>query len=145
MFSYTDEELQVMEELMTMSKKESSMQQNSMTCYFRLNARCNHDTQLSLQVGDRPSTLVDIAGSNTADQSSQCVEVPCSGTEDVIITGNGITVNPPDLHLSRISVFSSKEECETSPKDDGGSSVTVTCNVQINWEKQGQFIETWAD
>ena len=144
MFSYTDEESQVLEELMVMSRKESSMEQNSMTCHFRLNARCNHDTQLSLQVGDRLSTPVYITGSNSMDESSQCIEVPCSGTEDIIITGNGITVNPPDLDLSRISVFSSKEECETSHKDDG-SSVTVTCNAQINWEKQGQFSETCAD
>ena len=144
MFSHTYEESQVLEELMVMSQKESSMKQDSMTCHFRLNARCNDDTQLSLQVGDRPTTPVYITGSNGMDQSSQCIEVPCSGTEDIIITGNGITVNPPDLHLSRISVFSSKEGCETSPKDDG-SSVTVTCNVQINWEKQGQFIKTCAD
>ena len=146
MFSYTDgESQQVFDELMVMSKKEAFMEQDSMACHFRLNARCSDDTELSLQVGDRPSIPVYITRSNSMDQSSQCVEFQCSGTEDIIITGNEITVSPPDLDLSRISVFGTKEECETSPSDDG-SSVTVTCNAaQINWEKQGQFIETCAD
>ena len=141
---YTDgESQQVLDELMVMSEKEAFVEQTSMAaCHFRLNARCSDDTELSLHVGDRPAIPVYITGS--IDQSSQCVEFQCSGTEDIIITGNRITVSPPDLDLSRISVFGSKEECETSPSDDSGS-VTVTCDAQINWEKQGQFIETCGD
>ena len=138
-FSYTDEAFhQVLDELMVMSQKDSFMKENSMICYFRLNARCNHAMQLSIKVGDRRSTPVYITGFNRMEVSSQCIEVPCSGTDDILITGNEITVNPPDLDLSRISVFSSKEECKTS-LNDVGNSVTVTCNQQINVETQGQY------
>ena len=87
-----------------MSQKDSFMKQNLMICYFRLNARCNHAMQLSIKVGDRLSTPVYItaAGFNRIDVWTQCIEVLCSGTDDILIPGNRITVNPPDLDLSRI-------------------------------------------
>ena len=137
-FSYIDEELQVMDELMVVSQKDATMKQNSVRCYFQLNARCNHPMQLRLKVGDRFSTPVYITGSNEMYKSTQCIEVPCSGADDILITGNRITVNPPDLDLSRMTVFSSKEECKTSLKDEH-TLVTVTCNQQINVETQGQY------